>query len=1036
MKECHTCHICLPDEALHCPVDGGRLVASAIPGDTHLDGRYQLECRLGQGGMGVVYKARHVYLKSFHAVKVIIPELVGSDPLLPARFRQEAIAAAAIRHQNVVAVTDYGVLGGTMPFLIMEFVKGRDLQDLLDESERLTTSQALDIMGPIASGVAAAHRQGIVHRDLKPLNIMVADDAPYSEGVKVTDFGLAKIRTGELVASLVAFQTQGLVGSPYYMAPEQWEDRDLDARSDIYSLGIILYQMLTGKVPFRGNSVPAVMRKHLLEPPPVDELRRWHIPPAIINVLRQSLAKNPAERPRDAEALLHSLRQALATSGSNLSRTFAPGSDGDITIIGDFEDSLEQERLLEASQRAEAERLAAEAAFEEARLRAAELRRQAEEAARRQTAAEAQRRAEAERRARLQAEAEARQHAAEEEARRQAEALRQAQAEAARLQADAEARRQAEEKARREAEALRVVQEAASRRAAEEAQRQAVALRQAQAEAARLAREAETRQQAAEEAHRLAQEEATRRAAAEQEVRNAREEAARFMAEQAVRQQAEREAARLRAEAEARRQAEEAQRQARLEAQRRAAEESAQRQALEAHQARAEAARLKAEQEQARAEAARFKAEQEAAAQLQAEAAQRRAVQEAAAQRQAAEAQRQALEAQRRAEQEAARLRVEQQAAQLRAEQQATQLRAEQDARFKAEQEARRRAEQEAARLKAEQEARRQAEQQAMASSGGNVGAMTAANLAASHTIPALGPDTPARPSRSWLLYAGLAVTVLALGSVGLWFALKPKTDPVGGGSVAGPNMKAQKKPPNMALLTGGKFQMGRSDVPANDAAYPAHAVIVPSVYLGLTEVTNAEYAEFLRATGHAAPENAEGAKDYWTNWQGAKPPAGQEQWPVRNVTVADALAYARWRGGRDGVTYRLPTEAEWEYAARNGASATLYPWGNQWRDNGGCLKASLPCAVGRFAEGDTPTGLQDMLGNVWEWTASTATYYAGNANAATLTAADRQTYIVRGGSYRSDPKNGQDLSAASRLWQTGAPKHPTVGFRLAADAP
>ena len=149
-----------------------------IAGEPVLEGKYHLECRLGQGGMGVVYKARHAYLKTLHAIKVILPDLVGNDPQLVTRFRQEALAAAAIRHQNVVSVSDYGVIAGTVPFLVMEYVEGESLHDLLAREKKLSPERALDLMAAICAGVGAAHHQGIVHRDLKPLNIMICSDRP------------------------------------------------------------------------------------------------------------------------------------------------------------------------------------------------------------------------------------------------------------------------------------------------------------------------------------------------------------------------------------------------------------------------------------------------------------------------------------------------------------------------------------------------------------------------------------------------------------------------------------------------------------------------------------------------------------------------------------------------------------------------------------------------------------------------------------------------------------------------------------------
>ncbi|MEP6903380.1 MAG: serine/threonine-protein kinase, partial [Actinomycetota bacterium] len=172
MKECQLCKRCYADEVGTCPDDGMPTVHT-INGEPVLEGKYHLDKRIGQGGMGVVYKARHAYLKTQHAIKVILPDLVGNDPQLVTRFRQEALAAAAIRHQNVVGVSDYGVVQGKMPFLVMEYVEGESLRDRLAREGKLPPERALDVMAAICAGVGAAHHQGIVHRDLKPLNVMI-----------------------------------------------------------------------------------------------------------------------------------------------------------------------------------------------------------------------------------------------------------------------------------------------------------------------------------------------------------------------------------------------------------------------------------------------------------------------------------------------------------------------------------------------------------------------------------------------------------------------------------------------------------------------------------------------------------------------------------------------------------------------------------------------------------------------------------------------------------------------------------------------
>ena len=312
MKECPACRRCFPDDINHCPQDGDATTPSLL-GEPILDARYQLERRLGQGGMGVVFQARHIFLKTSHAIKVILPDLVGNDPMLVTRFRQEALAAAAIRHQNIIAVTDFGVVRATMPFLVMEFVNGRSIQDVLGEEGVIPPARALEFISAIAAGVAAAHRQNIVHRDLKPLNIMIQTGIPIAEGLKILDFGLAKIKSGELLGSFVQAKTSGLMGSPFYMAPEQWSDEEPDARADIYSLGIILYQMLCGDVPFKGSSIPSIMKKHLTLPVPSFQSVGVKVPPQMEAAVRHALEKEKDARTPSVEAFLAELRQAVGT---------------------------------------------------------------------------------------------------------------------------------------------------------------------------------------------------------------------------------------------------------------------------------------------------------------------------------------------------------------------------------------------------------------------------------------------------------------------------------------------------------------------------------------------------------------------------------------------------------------------------------------------------------------------------------------------------------------------------------------------------
>lgn len=326
MKECQVCKQCYPDAVTNCPQDNQPTFHS-ISGDPILEGKYRLEKRLGQGGMGVVYQARHNFLRTQLAIKVILPDLVGNDPELVKRFRQEALAAAAIRHHNVVQVTDYGVVDDKMPFLVMEYVEGESLHDLLAREKRLEPEKAVDLMAAICAGVGAAHRQGIVHRDLKPLNIMILKDkTTMAEAVKILDFGLAKIKSGELLGSFIQAQTTGLMGSPYYMSPEQWADDEPDAQADVYSLAVMFYQMVAGDVPFKGSSIPAIMQKHLNNPPTPFADMGVQISPALEAAVQHALTKDKNQRTQTVHKFVEELQRALGFPTQPLSTTGLTGA--------------------------------------------------------------------------------------------------------------------------------------------------------------------------------------------------------------------------------------------------------------------------------------------------------------------------------------------------------------------------------------------------------------------------------------------------------------------------------------------------------------------------------------------------------------------------------------------------------------------------------------------------------------------------------------------------------------------------------------
>jgi formylglycine-generating enzyme required for sulfatase activity len=227
----------------------------------------------------------------------------------------------------------------------------------------------------------------------------------------------------------------------------------------------------------------------------------------------------------------------------------------------------------------------------------------------------------------------------------------------------------------------------------------------------------------------------------------------------------------------------------------------------------------------------------------------------------------------------------------------------------------------------------------------------------------------------------------------------------------------------DMIFIPGGTFKMGRDDGTPQER--PSHDVAVASFLLDKTEVTNAEYAEFVRDTKYQPP----------SHWLGSEPVAGQEQWPVVFVAPQDAEAFAAWRSKRDGVTYRLPTEEEWEFAARSGGIYKLYPWGDRWEHERALVKAADAKPVGSFPEGANRWGVVDLIGNVWEWTSSKASLYQGNS-VGEIHSDFKEWVVARGGGYLSDPNSEQiPISATYRDWFRPTFRHYTFGFRLARSA-
>jgi serine/threonine protein kinase len=744
MKECQICKNCFGDDVATCPNDGMPTVHT-LPGEPVLEGKYHIERRLGQGGMGVVYKARHAYLKTQLAIKVILPDLVGNDPQLVTRFRQEALAAAAIRHQNVVNVTDYGVVDGTMPFLVMEYVEGESLHDLLAKEGKLSPERALELMSAVCAGVGAAHHQGIVHRDLKPLNIMICSDKQnMSQAVKILDFGLAKIKSGELLGSFIQAQTTGLMGSPYYMAPEQWADEEPDQRADIYSLGVMFYQMMAGDVPFKGSSIPAIMKKHISDPAPTLAQAGLNVAPALELAVAHSLRKKPEDRTPTVEAFADELSTAIYPGGfthsigartlpvSSLSlKTVPPRSEVfvDNVPVGVTRDS--GELLLEGLQSGNHHLRIRHSGFQD-------------------------------------------------------------------WQTDVVC----------DGRPVEVVAEL---------------------------REGEGQQTIVSD----------RASAGQKTVVSLTPEHAATQTDMA------------------------------------------------------------------------------------------QTVQDYA------------------------------------------------PSRFPV-------------------------------------------NIEQSQSHPQTEP-IPTKSSKSLVFGIAGVLAVLVIGVVAvaaaymLGFIGPSRPGPANANATPGPSPAATPVPiaADLVAVSGGTFKIGRDNgLPLEQ---PANQVTVPPFKMDKTEVTNAEYYQFIKDTGY---------RPLPAHWVNDKPIASEERMPVRFVNIDDISAFAAWRSKRDGVAYRLPTEAEWEFAARNGSKENLYPWGDDFQSKCAVMEkeSTEPEAAGTHSCPDD-WGILDLIGNVYEWTGSKAAVYPGSS--VKIKDSKEPHYMIRGGAALSKSSGQFGVTAAFRQDVPASTRDKELGFRL-----
>ncbi len=312
MKSCPVCGATYPKTFAVCPQDGTALVEIGSWSEgTVIRGKYRILGKIGQGGMGSVYKALHLAFDELRALKVMSSELI-SDEIFVKRFKQEAIITRKLQHPNAVRVDDIDEAEDGRPFIVMEFIEGQSLKELIREAGPMPVSRVCAIIKQVAAGLAAAHALGMVHRDIKPDNVVLVQ-IPGGEQAKVLDFGVAKLKEARLGGGGLTLTGTGVVvGTPQYMSPEQAMGKrgdELDGRSDLYSLGIVMYQMLTGQLPFKADTTMEMLLAHMQRPPtPIRQLRsQLEIPDGVANLVMRCLEKKRDLRPASAQALIEEL---------------------------------------------------------------------------------------------------------------------------------------------------------------------------------------------------------------------------------------------------------------------------------------------------------------------------------------------------------------------------------------------------------------------------------------------------------------------------------------------------------------------------------------------------------------------------------------------------------------------------------------------------------------------------------------------------------------------------------------------------------
>jgi serine/threonine protein kinase len=292
-------------------------------------GRYRIIKKLGEGGMGAVYRGEQISLKRAVAVKLLRPEL-GANQLILRRFNAEAEAVAKLSHPNTVNIFDFGQDADGSLFIAMEYIEGRSLRETLQRDGAFPAQRALAIALQVAASLSDAHAHSIVHRDLKPDNVMLQDRGKQKDVVRVLDFGIAKLRDDSRATQMAMTQDGDMLGTPQYMAPEQIKGESIDGRTDIYALGCLIYEMVTARLPYEAPSIMAMLSKHLLEDvvPPSQRRPDLALSPAIDQLVAAAMAKEPSARPETMEQF------ADLISGLMVAMPRDPNRSGPVPLVG------------------------------------------------------------------------------------------------------------------------------------------------------------------------------------------------------------------------------------------------------------------------------------------------------------------------------------------------------------------------------------------------------------------------------------------------------------------------------------------------------------------------------------------------------------------------------------------------------------------------------------------------------------------------------------------------------------------------------